>query len=167
MSDLYRAKTGFVYELIDPRSKSCKYIGCTFNPEQRRKQHEQITYQGNSEMLRWKDELLRIGMRPEMNILERDIQASELFLREAEWCRRKASDGCSLLNSPKGKIKARDLISRKDAAALMEACNEIREIIFSMVELHPKKFAAKTMDLLLRANDKVLDFKNSLPDPEF
>ena len=167
MSDLYRSKVGFVYELIDSRDNSCKYIGCTFNPEQRRKQHEQFSYQGNAEMLRWKEDLERVGMRPEMNILEGDIPARELLIREAEWCRKRASEGCLLLNKPKGKIKARDLMSRKDAAALMEACDEVREIISSILELHSRKLAARNMDLLLRASDKVLDFKNSLPDPEF
>lgn len=59
----------FVYILLDPRSGKCRYVGISNNPEKRYSSH--ILYEQKSpHKYRWVQSLLKIGLKPNLKILE-------------------------------------------------------------------------------------------------
>jgi group I intron endonuclease len=58
----------FIYELIDPRNGDTKYIGKTIHLAQRMREH--FSCKANPWKYRWMQKLRRLGLTPELNILE-------------------------------------------------------------------------------------------------
>lgn len=158
-------KHGCVYELIDPRDNSCRYIGVTFNADQRYKQHCNCTvFQGNAQMLRWKHELESVGLKPTMNILESPIDAEVLLDREVEWCRTRANEGCDLLNRPVGKIKRADLFPRVDSEIAREFAQESVMLLEEVWRRYGNEMPSNSFRLLDKAIQQIRNFRYSLPE---
>lgn len=85
---------GFVYELIDPRTRRRAYIGCTTNPELRLRQH----LAGECKTTRaWVLALKVLGVAPVMRI-RRSRPEPIAFKLERSWIRSARKRGESILN---------------------------------------------------------------------
>lgn len=158
-------KTGVVYELVDPRDGSCRYVGATFDAARRHRQHCDMTWQVNIRLSDWKDELYRAGLSPAMNVLESDIPALELFEKEKLWCRVKSQSGAALLNLPTGKITKADLFTPADSAVVGDFSDEICRLIGVVLERYSGKLPTKVYNALWKARDAATKAKWSCPHP--
>lgn len=78
-----RARSGYIYALIDPRDSAVRYVGKTKNKPSARL-HQHITRPVNIEMRKWIDSLKSTGLRPILVILEQPLNSS-LDERERYW----------------------------------------------------------------------------------
>jgi len=156
------SKTGWVYELIDPRNGQCRYVGCTMNFENRKKRH--ITWAFQSRKLdAWKQELCDDGgLDPEVQIIESGIPRSVLRERELHWVRDRVSGGFQLLNMPSGRIKKEDLFQPSDAMICMEHADEILGVIDEILKRCENRIPTKAFNHLWKAQQSVLSLKHSL-----
>ena len=125
---------GVIYELVDPRDGSCRYVGQTFDVEQRRKAHTapKPNYQGNTELHRWKKGLANAGLAPEFRVIEEGIPPEEINRQESFWCRRRSDEGSDLLNCHVGAIKRNDLLNATVRHSWAMSAREIREMLQSV-----------------------------------
>lgn len=77
----------YIYELLDPRDGSCRYIGKSKNPEKRLKQHlSPYQLKKNTPKNAWIKKLKTMGLSPIMRIIaiscETYINNSEIYLIE-------------------------------------------------------------------------------------
>jgi hypothetical protein len=163
-----RQFAGVIYELIDPRDGTCRYVGQTFDVEQRRKAHTSPTpiYQQNSGLHSWKHELTSLGLSPEFRVIEDGIPPARINEQESFWCRSRADDGCDLLNRPVGRIRKGDLLGSPKRHALATSVREIRAMLLAIDEqlrgkLPPGKGACKH---LARGISELLDFIHAIDD---
>ena len=61
----------FVYELIDPRTDTPRYVGITATPNHRWRSHIDDSDTQNREKRAWIRELMEEGLVPDMQIIER------------------------------------------------------------------------------------------------
>jgi hypothetical protein len=159
-----KQKTGFVYELVDPRNGDCKYVGITFCPEKRLKQHRYRDWDGNERLGWWKDELFRHGEFPQMNILEEGVSAAEIFEKEASWCKKKSQDGFDLLNKPVGRIKKSDLFTPADSAVVGDFADEVLSLLITVIDAYKGRLPTKVFNSLWAAYTKTQDAKHQCPN---
>lgn len=133
---LVRPCPGVVYELLDPRDGKCRYVGQTFDVEQRRKSHTapRPIYQHNNGLHAWKSELALIGLSPEFRVIEDGIPPERINERESFWCRERVDEGCDLLNRPVGRIRKGDLLGSPKRQALATSAREIRGMLLAVDE---------------------------------
>jgi len=126
---------GAVYELIDPRDGRCRYVGQTFFPRERSRQHKakRPVHQQNSDLLRWKQELSDLGLSPQFRIIEDAIPAVEINEKESYWCRSRSDEGFDLLNRPVAHITKGDLFGSLQRADLAMAAGEMIEALLAML----------------------------------
>jgi hypothetical protein len=102
-------KTGYVYALVDPRqpkdyASRIRYIGVTLRtPGVRFAKHiDEARYSRRDyHRLRWIRSVLRDGLVPEVEVLER-VTEDRLFDRERAWIAAHRAIGCDLTNSTDG-----------------------------------------------------------------
>lgn len=159
------AKTGIVYELVDPRDWRCRYVGVTINRDKRRNDHRSpVSYQGNNGLLLWKDELCSTGLFPVMKVIEEEVEKSVLFDRELFWVRKKVQEGCELLNLPSGRIKRSDLFRPQDTAACLKFIEEALSLLRSVESRYGHRLPAGVIDKWLRATQAMQAVESSLMD---
>lgn len=156
-----RDGTGWVYELIDPRTDECRYVGCTLDFEKRKQQHLGWTVQ-NRKLDDWKREVHRDGYEPEVRIIEADIPRSALRERELQWCQERVFRGFDLLNMPSGRITKADLFPASDSMICLEHADEILGVINEILERCGNMIPAKALKHLWKAQQSVFSFKYSL-----
>jgi hypothetical protein len=158
--------TGVIYELIDPRSGTCRYVGQTFAPEERRRSHlaKKPVYQNNTPLHRWKTDLCAEGLSPEFRVVEGSVPASEINGREKTWCRRRAREGCDLLNRPSGHITKEDLLSSQRRQAIVTHAREVREIVGALTQMVCDDLPKVSVGRLNAACRQLVHFINDLDD---
>lgn len=156
--------TGVIYELIDPRSGACRYVGQTFAPEERRRSHlaKKPVYQNNTPLHRWKNDLCAEGLSPEFHVVEDSVPASEINDREKTWCRRRAHEGCDLLNRPSGRITKDDLLSSQRRHAIVTHAREVREIVGALRQMVCDDLPKVSTGRLNAAYRQILEFIHEL-----
>lgn len=154
--------TGVIYELIDPRDGSCRYVGKTFDPGHRKASHlaKKPVWQHNAPLHRWKHELSDSGLQPIFSIIEAGVEPAYINNREREWCAKRSSDGCRLLNARVGSIRGIDLVHGGVLAEAAESAIEIRDILFSIHESVGLPSSHKAMKELRKCCESLLAFKN-------
>ena len=60
----------FIYSLIDPITNEVRYVGKTYNPEKRYKQHIYKSKIGKTHRDFWIQKLIKIGQKPIINVIE-------------------------------------------------------------------------------------------------
>ena len=85
-----------IYALKDPRTGEIHYIGQSIDPEKRFGQHLADTT--DTPKVQWLNQLSKLGLQPEMEILESSIAASEVNNSENRWISKGIEEGWPLLN---------------------------------------------------------------------
>ncbi len=62
-------KQYYIYALVDPRDKAGRYVGMSKDARMRLHQHL-YKYKGSKRLLNWLEELDRLGLTPDLQILE-------------------------------------------------------------------------------------------------
>ena len=88
-------ETAYIYNLIDPRTDEVRYVGKTTHPERRLRRH--IVAEGTTPCHDWLSQLRRLGLCPEMKILE-ETKADDWAERERFWIANLRETGCKLTN---------------------------------------------------------------------
>lgn len=93
-----------VYALIDPRDGAVRYVGKTHRTAHRRlRRHLAPCYLvGDTHKERWVRVLLRLGLEPEIRVLERCDDADLLCERERAWIALYQTGGAALTNATPG-----------------------------------------------------------------
>jgi hypothetical protein len=152
---------GSVYELLDPRDGSCRYVGMTFNVAARERSHaDSRSFQWS--LSDWKCELNSIGLRPVMRVIESGIKAEDILERERHWCRERVSSGARLLNKPAGRITRSDLFSPSDSLLISEVCDQMQDLI-SIVFRYGSSLPKNVEKAALKARCCTTNLKHSLP----
>jgi hypothetical protein len=159
---------GVVYELLDPRDGRCRYVGQTFDADQRRRTHTSRTpiYQQNTQLHNWKTELALLGMAPEFRVIEDCIPAERINEQESFWCRDRADDGCELLNRPVGSVRKGDLLGSPRRHEMARTAREIRQMLMALEKQGSGKLPAGKgpMRHLGRCISELLDFIHAIDD---
>lgn len=92
---LTKAKTAYIYALIDPRDNQVRYVGRTVNPDSRLYQHLKKST-GLAKQL-WLAELKAIGLTPKFEILE-IVPIKREKIAEQFWISYHVYKGASLTN---------------------------------------------------------------------
>jgi hypothetical protein len=125
--------TGVIYELIDPRDMSCKYVGQTFCLEKRSVQHRNTReFQGNTDLFFWKSDLAKAGLSPIIKVIEENVDASKINERERFWCAQRSNEGSVLLNRPVGAIRREDLFGSAHRAEIAAEVGLLREMLLAI-----------------------------------
>jgi hypothetical protein len=103
--------TSFIYALVCPIEKRIRYVGKTNLPSRRILQHIQDgrEYRGSASLdskkistrAAWIASLLRMGLEPQMVILE-EVPRGRWESKEKEWIKRSKEAGCHLFNRTPG-----------------------------------------------------------------
>ena len=96
-------KEYFLYELIDPRDNSCKYIGISNNLQARSETHK---YSKNKELSLWITTLKKINKKPNMKIIKKG-NYKKMLKEEEKRIKIKSKSGNILntIHNQKNKIK--------------------------------------------------------------
>jgi hypothetical protein len=73
----------WVYGLVDPRTRCICYIGCSWNPEKRFREH--VGAGTNKRAQAWCQELLRLGVEPELILLGSAATRAAGVRLEKQW----------------------------------------------------------------------------------
>lgn len=92
-----------IYELIDPRTNSSRYVGVTCNPKARY-QHHLLCYDGVVQKKYWIKELASVGLKPIMHIIESTHDRDIALEQEIYWITALLDQGAELLNIQHGVI---------------------------------------------------------------
>jgi predicted GIY-YIG superfamily endonuclease len=99
---LYTVDMAWIYFLIDPRTGDVRYIGYSYRPETRLTQHiNESLSAGNSHKLRWIRKLARLGLAPELVLIEQ-VERGLAPSREIEYIALAKTLGWSLVNGTAG-----------------------------------------------------------------
>lgn len=94
----------YIYGLKDPRDNAIRYIGKSTKPAQRLRAHlKDRTI--NVQKAEWIDELQKLGLKPELAILQEVTEGHDWREAERDWIRRGFAKGWPLVNGCSG-IKA-------------------------------------------------------------
>ncbi len=96
---LERNMTTYVYILVDPRDSRIRYVGQTYDPDRRYKDHLRSARNGYTSQAKfeWLQSLQQCKMRPAMVIVE--VTTGHYALaRESYWIARLSFAGAPLLN---------------------------------------------------------------------
>lgn len=93
-------RTWYIYVLIDPRSEEIRYVGWTINPRQRLSAHVSRARKGGSYKYHWIAQLLDLGLRPTIEIIESG--SGDHKDPERRWIAYYRSIGCRLTNLTDG-----------------------------------------------------------------
>lgn len=75
----------YIYALCDPRNTAIRYVGKSIKPKERYKGHlSQSSLKSNSHKNNWIKELLKLGLKPELAILECVYSSEECTWEERE-----------------------------------------------------------------------------------
>lgn len=88
----------YVYTLADPRTDEIRYVGQTFSPELRLRQHIHSEVGSNESKRLWVEEVLKAGFEPRMDIVEIIEEKEKINEREKYWIQYHLEKGLSLLN---------------------------------------------------------------------
>lgn len=89
----------YIYGLFDPRNEELRYIGATKHPSNRLASH--ICHTQNTHKSHWISSLTRIGLKPEMVILE-NVDENTWKREERWWISYTKSIGAKLTNATDG-----------------------------------------------------------------
>jgi hypothetical protein len=157
--------SGVIYELLDPRNMSCRYVGQSFDVEKRKKQHLQVySYQGNYPLFEWKGELARLKLTPILSIIESNVSATSINERERYWCQRRSNDGCVLLNRPVGSIRKEDLFGMAARGEIVVAVRELREMLLAINDRYDLPKSHRISKEWWKCQKALLAFQNSFMD---
>lgn len=98
-------RTVFIYALIDPRDNRIRYVGKADEPQQRLSSHVSGCRRENYRSSKWIRELLDLGLRPRLEILE-PVEFEKWPEREKHWIRVMRDRGIALLNVADGGMGA-------------------------------------------------------------
>ena len=90
----------YIYALIDPRDSRIRYIGKSTNPKKRLGVH--LRDSGNCHRVAWIQSLLKVGMVPQLAIMEEVAADADWQERERFWIQMHRSAGCDLTNGTDG-----------------------------------------------------------------
>lgn len=88
----------FIYELIDPRTDTPRYVGITATPNHRLQRHIDDSDTSNMEKRAWIRELMEEGLVPDMKIIETVRTRKEALAREGYWIRHYLQQGIPIIN---------------------------------------------------------------------
>jgi len=88
--------TSCIYALKDPRTDEIHYIGQSYNPAQRLKEHLADT--SDSPKVRWLNELSEARLEPRMQVIEAGLTALEANESENWWISEGVEEGWPLTN---------------------------------------------------------------------
>ena len=91
-----------VYVLKDPRDGAVRYVGLSYRPEYRLKEHLYTAKHGRYHVHRWIGCLLKEGVSPVMEIVEDKIEDGKHGEVERSWIQHFKSEGCKLTNLTDG-----------------------------------------------------------------
>jgi len=91
-------KTVYIYVLIDPETRECRYVGKTISLRGRFRKHYLA---GNAEKLTWLEKLKERGLQPVMEVLE-ETNPTDWASRERWWIAEGKRLGWPLLNADTG-----------------------------------------------------------------
>lgn len=91
-----RELTYTVYALIDPRDNNIRYIGITYDPDRRLKEH--LSNDSNVLKRNWVNELRQFGLTPRMHLLETGLSLSLALEREHFLIQHYFNEGRDLVN---------------------------------------------------------------------
>jgi hypothetical protein len=160
---IFRVKDmrGSVYELLDPRDGSCRYVGMTFNETARGRAHaDSRSFQWS--LIHWKSELKSVGLKPAMRVIESGIKAEDILERERHWCRERVRAGARLLNKPSGRITKSDLFSPSDSLLISEVCDRIHDLL-SIVFTYGATLPPNVAKAATKVSGCTNNLKHSLP----
>lgn len=84
-----------IYELVDPRDGSTRYVGQTDSSLNKRLSGHMRS--GSIGMKQWVNDLALAGLEPSIRLLD-VVPLSEAGIKEIYWIQRKTAEGCNLLN---------------------------------------------------------------------
>lgn len=101
-----RTALAMIYVLVDPRTDAVRYVGWTVDPNKRLAAHLKETETGGqSHKCRWIGQLIRLGLKPRMEVLE-EVARGEARSREIITARSLREAGARLTNgSPGGDLE--------------------------------------------------------------
>lgn len=88
----------YIYELIDPRTDTPRYVGITTTPNRRLRNHIDDSDTLNMEKRAWIRELMEEGLVPDMKIIEHVRTRKEALEREGYWIRHYLQQGIPITN---------------------------------------------------------------------
>lgn len=75
----------FIYGLVDPRTRTVRYVGGSYDPERRFRDHRYDTKGKPNRKKRWFLELLRLQLLPDVVLLEEVLPGENWRVREEVW----------------------------------------------------------------------------------
>lgn len=103
--------TGCIYMLTNPHNGRCRFVGSTIDPGNCvHRFFFTNSNQWNFGLYVWRAKLADQNLLPGFVIVESGVPIQHLRRRQAEWIRRKASEGCMLLNRETDGIKKADMV---------------------------------------------------------
>lgn len=118
-------KTTAIYALIDPRTRTVRYVGKSDNPEYRLSQHCRAEQYTNPKLRAWVLDLRGRGLVPAMEVMERPRKARWME-RERAWIKHyRMMSGGTLLNIEDGGAYRRFADGSK--AKLYDSSRQARE----------------------------------------
>lgn len=155
-------RKGSVYELIDPRDGSSRYVGMTFNEDTRSSDHSDPR-KFQASLAHWKDELFRLGLEPRFAVIERGIDPDDILERERFWTASRVSSGCRLLNRPAGRITRKDLLRPSLAMFVVDVCDDIESLLRRIEEAGRSQLPKQVSREFYKACSAVRKLKYSVP----
>lgn len=92
----------YIYALIDPRTDEVRYVGVTVNTTQRLADHIKASAYETTHKAHWIKQLLVLGLRPVMQILEQGIGHEASTEAERRWVAHYRAEGAALTNHTDG-----------------------------------------------------------------
>jgi hypothetical protein len=87
-----------IYALVDPRDEQVRYIGQSISPERRYKDHIMLRTYGIPAKDKWIKELLTIGLKPTLTIIDSCNAEQEARELEGYWMCYHHNEGANLFN---------------------------------------------------------------------
>lgn len=106
-------ETTFIYALVDPRDGVIKYVGKSYDPQERLKGHFKNCKRTVTLKNRWIAKLKSLDLKPNITILE-EVALSEWEDKEQYWIRELQNQGYPLKNGDRGgKGRSRFVVSEE------------------------------------------------------
>ncbi len=144
--------TAFIYALIDPRTTEIRYVGKAFDVRHRVACHWHETRRWDTtRKCNWIKQLKRLGIKPEVEVLESFMESDVDAWQEAErwWIAYLRMIGCNLTNMCSGGVAGNRM--SPEAIAKLKASHKGKSVSQELRDQISRKLTGRKLSLECRA----------------